>query len=79
MGCVMRECREDVRLGIIKECSPWSLVAGLSDCLSRVRGRAKDVGSRSEGPIVVVNYRPEGLERVNASPPLDSGLSHTVN
>lgn len=50
----MREWREDVRLGIIRECSPWSRVAGLSDCLSRVRGRTKDVWSRNEGPIVVV-------------------------
>lgn len=70
MGCVMRECREDVRLGIMRECSPWSVVAGLSDCLSRVRGRTKDVWSRREGPISVVSRRPKELERVNASGPL---------
>lgn len=43
IGWVIREWSEEVRLGIIRECSPWSLVAGLSDCLSRVRGRTKAV------------------------------------
>lgn len=69
----MREWREDVRLGIIKECSPWSLVAGLSDCLSRVRGRTK------EGPIVVDEGLSERLKRVNARQPLDNGSCYAVN
>lgn len=69
----MREWREDVRLGIINECSPWSLVAGLSDCLSRVRGRTK------EGPIVVDAGLSERLKRVNARQPLDNGSCYAVN
>jgi hypothetical protein len=49
IGWVIRECREDVRLGMTSECSTfWSLVEGLS----RVTGRTKAEWSRSEGLIV---------------------------
>lgn len=56
MGAVIREWSDDVRLGIIRECSPWSRVTGLSGCLSRVRGRTKEACSRSEseGPMLMV-------------------------
>ena len=43
MGCVIREWREEVRLGIINECSPCSRVAGLSRSPFRVRGRGEKV------------------------------------
>ena len=48
MGWVILEWREEVRLGMARECSPWSRVAGLS----RVAGRTKMEWSRREGPIV---------------------------
>lgn len=51
MGCVIREWREEVRLGIMRECSPWSRVVGLSRSPFRVRGRGEKV-SLSEGPML---------------------------
>lgn len=52
---MMREWREEVRLGIIREWSPWSRVTGRSRSRSRVDG-LKDAYSLSEGAIYgVVN------------------------
>ena len=51
MGCVIREWREEVRLGIMRECSPRSRVVGLSRSPFRVRGRGEKV-SLSEGPML---------------------------
>lgn len=47
IGCVMREWRDDVRLGITSELS-WSLVEGRS----RVDGRTKEEWSLNEGAMV---------------------------
>lgn len=51
MGWVIREWREEVRLGIIRECSPCSRVVGLSRSPFRVRGRGEKV-SLSEGAML---------------------------
>lgn len=51
MGCVIREWREEVRLGIIRECSPCSRVVGLSRSPLRVRGRGEKV-SLIDGAIL---------------------------
>lgn len=48
-------------------------MAGLSDCLSRVRGRTK------EGPIAVDDGLSERLKRVNARQPLDNGSCYAVD
>lgn len=47
MGCVMREWREEVRLGMTRELS-WSRVAGRS----RVGGRTKEECSLRDGAIL---------------------------
>lgn len=44
----MRECKDEVRLGTMREVSTWSLVTGRS----RVDGRTKEEWSRSEGAMV---------------------------
>lgn len=50
IGCVMRECKDDVRLGMTSELSPWSpRVTGRS----RVEGRTNDGWSLNEGAIVI--------------------------
>ncbi len=53
MGCVMRECREEVRLGITRDWSFWSRVPGRPS-RSPVRGRTKEVCVLREGAIVRV-------------------------
>lgn len=50
IGWVIRECKDEVRLGITRELSAWSLVTGRS----RVDGRTKDEWSLSEGAIFVL-------------------------
>lgn len=69
MGWVIREWREEFRLGIIRECSPWSRVVGLSRSPLRVRGRGEKV-SLSEGPMLNNCWLGLGkrLERLNGSP-----------
>jgi hypothetical protein len=46
----MRECSDEVRLGMTSEVSTWSLVPGLS----RVAGRTKWEWSLKDGPILTV-------------------------
>lgn len=46
IGCVMRECREEVRLGMTSEAS-WSRVMGRS----LVEGRTKEEWSLREGAM----------------------------
>lgn len=53
MGWVMRECSEEVRLGITRDWSVWSRVPGRPS-RSPVRGRTKEVCVLREGAIVVV-------------------------
>lgn len=50
IGCVIRECSDEVRLGTTSEFSPSPRVVGRS----RVDGRTKDEWSRRDGPIVAV-------------------------
>ena len=49
----MRECREDVLLGIIRFWSVWSRVPGRPS-RSPVRGRTKEEWLLSDGPMMVV-------------------------
>ena len=51
IGWVMREWRDDVRLGMTRLLSPWSRVPGRP---SPVRGRVKDEWAVREGAIVAV-------------------------
>lgn len=50
MGCVILECSDDVRLGMIRLLSPWSRVVGRAS-RSLVRGRVKEVCAVSEGAM----------------------------
>jgi hypothetical protein len=57
IGCVMRECSEEVRLGISRFWSgPWSRVLGLPS-RSLVRGRVKEEWVFNEGGIMAVVKR----------------------
>jgi hypothetical protein len=51
IGCVIRECREDVLLGMIKFWSVWSRVPGRPS-RSPVLGRTNDEWLFNEGPIL---------------------------
>jgi hypothetical protein len=53
----MRECREDVLLGMIRFWSVWSRVPGRPS-RSPVRGRTKEEWLLSDGPMMMV---PDGL------------------
>ena len=53
IGCVIRECREDVLLGMIKFWSVWSRVPGRPS-RSPVLGRTNDEWLFNEGPILTV-------------------------
>jgi hypothetical protein len=51
IGCVIREWREDVLLGMTKFWSPWSRVPGRPS-RSPVLGRTKEAWLLSEGAII---------------------------
>ncbi len=51
IGCVIRECREDVLLGITRFWSPWSRVAGRPS-RSPVLGRTKEAWLLNEGAMI---------------------------
>lgn len=56
IGWVMRECSDEVRLGMVSEGSPWSVVPGRS----RVDGRMKDGWSLRVGDMAAVERSPGG-------------------
>lgn len=74
IGWVMRECRDDVRLGMTRLLSPWSRVLGRP---SPVRGRVKDEWAVRDGAmvaveiVVVIGIRFEGG---NSSKPVQLGV-----
>ena len=51
MGWVIREWRDEVRLGMMRLVSPWSRVLGRAS-RSLVRGREKEACVLNEGAIV---------------------------
>lgn len=53
MGCVIRECSEEVRLGMIRLLSAWSRVPGRPS-RSPVRGRTNEACVLSEGAIASI-------------------------
>lgn len=56
IGWVIRECNDEVRLGITRELSTWSLVTGRS----LVEGRTKDEWSLSEGAMMTIDEEENG-------------------
>lgn len=62
MGWVMRECRDDVRLGTTSEFSPSPRVVGRS----LVDGRTKDAWSRRDGPMMANDK--DTVEYIEQSP-----------
>jgi hypothetical protein len=73
IGCVIRECREDVLLGMIKLLSPWSRVTGRAS-RSLVRGRVKDDRVVREGAILGGRRRTQSVCRFASSKLFEEGL-----
>jgi hypothetical protein len=62
----MRECREDVLLGMIRLVSPWSRVPGRPS-RSLVRGRTKEEWLLSDGPMIAVGVEFVGSGYISES------------
>lgn len=76
IGCVMREWREDVRLGTIPTSTCWSRVPGR--VFSRVAGLTKELWSRSEGAMATVRWTVPSTRSVGEYERVTTGLKREL-